>query len=142
MSTAAEGLKPNFLNVRRVFGNIAKDVKRYEPGKEVAPGITTMPAYGHTPGHSAFAIASGSESMLVLSDVTNHPWLFARNPDWQAAFDMDGAMAVDTRKKLFDRAVADKMRVQGYHFPFPATGHVAKRGTGYDFVPVMWQPSL
>jgi glyoxylase-like metal-dependent hydrolase (beta-lactamase superfamily II) len=116
--------------------------KSRAPGKEVAPGIATIPAYGHTPGHVAFTVASGSESMLVLSDTTNHPWLFARNPEWQAAFDMDGNMAVDTRKKLFDRAVADKMRVQGYHFPFPATGHVARRGTGYDFVPVMWQPSL
>jgi glyoxylase-like metal-dependent hydrolase (beta-lactamase superfamily II) len=142
MSTASEGLKPNFLNVRRVFGNIAKDVKRYEPGSEVAPGITSIAAYGHTPGHTAIAVASGKESMLVLSDVTNHPWLFARNPEWQAAFDMDGPMAVDTRKKLLDRAVADKMVIQGYHFPFPATGHIAKVGSGYEHVPVMWQPSL
>jgi glyoxylase-like metal-dependent hydrolase (beta-lactamase superfamily II) len=142
MSTASEGLKPNFLNVRRVFGNIAKDVKRYEPGAEVAPGITTIAAYGHTPGHVAFAVASGKDSMLVLSDVTNHPWLFARNPEWQAAFDMDGPMAVETRKKLLDRASADKMLVQGYHFPFPASGHIAKGGNGYDFVPVMWQPAL
>ena len=53
MSTAPEGLKGNFLNVRRIFGNIAKDVGRYEPGREVAPGITSIAAYGHTPGHMA-----------------------------------------------------------------------------------------
>ncbi len=57
MSTAPEGLKGNFLNVRRIFGNIAKDVGRYEPGREVAPGITSIAAYGHTPGHTAFAMA-------------------------------------------------------------------------------------
>jgi len=142
MSTAPEGLKPNFLNVRRVFGSIAKDVKRFEPGADVAPGIASIATYGHTPGHTSFAVASASASMLVLSDVTNHPWLFVRNPQWQAAFDMDGAMAVDTRKKLLDRAAADKMLVQGYHFPFPASGHIAKGGSGYDFVPVMWQPLL
>lgn len=141
-STAPEGLKGNFNNVRRVFGNIAKDVKQYEPGKEVAPGITSIAAYGHTPGHCSFAVASGSQSMLVLSDVTNHPWLFLRHPEWQAIFDMDGNMAVETRKKLLDRAVADKMLVQGYHFPFPASGHVVKAGSGYDLVPVMWQPTL
>jgi glyoxylase-like metal-dependent hydrolase (beta-lactamase superfamily II) len=142
MSTAPEGLKGNFLNVRRVFGNIAKDVRRYEPGQEVAPGIATIAAYGHTPGHTAFAVASGSQSMLVLSDTTNHPWLFARNPEWQAIFDMDGNMAVDTRKKLLDRASADRMLVQGYHFPFPASGYIGRDGKGYNFVPVMWQPSL
>ena len=142
MSTAPEGLKGNFLNVRRIFGNIAKDVRRYEPGREVAPGITSIAAYGHTPGHTAFAIASGKESMLVLSDTTNHPWLFAKNPEWQASFDMDGNMAVDTRKKLLDRAAADRMLVQGYHFPFPASGYIGRESKGYNFVPVMWQPSL
>ena len=140
LSTAPEGLKGNFLNVRRVFKNVK--VQQYQPGKEVAPGVTSIAAYGHTPGHTAFAVASGSQSMLVLSDITNHPWLFLRNPEWQAAFDMDGAMAVDTRRRLLDQAAADKMLVQGYHFPFPASGHVTRSGANYDFVPVMWQPAI
>lgn len=140
LSTAPEGLKGYFLNVRRVFKNVK--VRQYQPGDEVAPGITSIAAYGHTPGHTAFAVASGSQSMLVLSDVTNHPWLFLRNPEWQAAFDMDGPMAVDTRRRLLDQAAADKMLVQGYHFPFPASGHVTKSGTNYDLVPVMWQPAI
>jgi glyoxylase-like metal-dependent hydrolase (beta-lactamase superfamily II) len=142
LSTAPEGLKGNFLNVRRVFGNIAKDVRRYEPGQEVAPGITSIAAYGHTPGHMAFAVASTKDSMLVLSDTSFHPSLFARNPEWQGVFDMDGNMAVDTRKKLLDRVAADRMLVQGYHFPFPASGYIGRESKGYNFVPVMWQPSL
>ena len=32
------------------------------------------------------------------------------------------------------------MLVQGYHFPFPASGYIVEAGTGYDVVPVMWQP--
>jgi glyoxylase-like metal-dependent hydrolase (beta-lactamase superfamily II) len=142
LSAAPEAARPAFLNVRRIFNDIAKDVKRFEPGKEVAPGITSIAAYGHTPGHTAFAVASGNQSILVLGDTTNHPWLFVRNPEWQAVFDVDGAMAAETRKKLLDRAAADKMLVQGYHFPFPASGYIAKRGSGYDLVPVMWQPAL
>ncbi len=51
-------------------------------------------------------------------------------------------MAVDTRKKLLDRAAADRMLVQGYHFPFPASGYIGRESKGYNFVPVMWQPSL
>jgi glyoxylase-like metal-dependent hydrolase (beta-lactamase superfamily II) len=142
MNAAPEAARPGFLNARRVFNDIAKDVKRFEPGGEVAPGITSIAAYGHTPGHTAFAVASGNQSMLVLGDTTNHPWLFVRNPEWQAIFDTDPVMATETRKKLLDRASADKMLVQGYHFPFPASGYIAKRGTGYDLVPVMWQPAL
>jgi glyoxylase-like metal-dependent hydrolase (beta-lactamase superfamily II) len=135
-------MKPVFRNARRIFSDL-KDVKRYEPGKELAPGITSIPAYGHTPGHTAFAIASGGQSMLLLSDTTNNPWLFVRNPDWQAGFDMDGPMAVENRKRLLDRAAVDRMLVQGYHFPFPASGHIVKTGANsYDLAPVLWQPSL
>jgi glyoxylase-like metal-dependent hydrolase (beta-lactamase superfamily II) len=140
MSAAPETARPGFLNVRRIFSDIAAEVKRFEPGDEVAPGITSIAAYGHTPGHTAFAVASGAQSMLVLGDITNHPWLFARHPHWQGMFDVDGNMAVETRKRLLDRASADKMLVQGYHFPFPASGYIAKAGRGYEVVPVMWQP--
>jgi glyoxylase-like metal-dependent hydrolase (beta-lactamase superfamily II) len=142
MSAAPEAARPAFLNVRRIFNDIAKDVKRFEPGAEMAPGIASIAAYGHTPGHTAFAVASGNQSVLVLGDTTNHPWLFARNPEWQAVIDVDGPMAADTRKKMLDRAAADKMLVQGYHFPFPASGYIVRRGAGYDLVPVMWQPAL
>jgi glyoxylase-like metal-dependent hydrolase (beta-lactamase superfamily II) len=142
MNAAPEGARPAFLNARRIFKDIEKDVKRFEPGGEVAPGITSIAAYGHTPGHTAFAVASGSQSMLVLGDITNNPLLFVRNPEWQAIFDTDGAVAAETRKKMLDRAAADKMLVQGYHFPFPASGYIAKRNAGYDLVPVLWQPVL
>ncbi len=138
LSAAPDGIKGVFRNAHRVFKDI-KDVRQFEPGKELASGIASIPAYGHTPGHVAFSIASANQSMLVLSDTTNHPWLFARHPEWQPAFDMDGPMAVDNRKRLLDRAAADKMLVQGYHFPFPASGYIMKTATGYDHVPVMWQ---
>ena len=80
--------------------------------------------------------------MLVLGDVTNNPYLFLRHPDWQGTFDVDGPLAVETRRKVFDRVAADRMLVQGYHFPFPATGYVNRTASGYDLVPVTWQPAL
>jgi glyoxylase-like metal-dependent hydrolase (beta-lactamase superfamily II) len=140
--TVPEFARGVFLNANRVFRDLGARVTRFAPGREVAPGITSIAAFGHTPGHCAYAVASGSASLLVLCDTTNHPWLFVRHPEWQPIFDMDGPLSVEFRKKMLDRAAADRMLVQGYHFPFPATGHIARRGTGYDFVPVQWQPTL
>jgi glyoxylase-like metal-dependent hydrolase (beta-lactamase superfamily II) len=140
MSKAPEGARTGFLNVRRIFKDIAGEVHRYEPGKELAPGVTSIAAYGHTPGHTSFAVSSGNASMMVLGDVTNHPWLFARHPQWQGIFDTDGAMAAETRKRMLDRVAADKMLVQGYHFPFPASGYIVKSASGYEVAPVTWQP--
>ena len=142
MNAAPADQKLTFLNQRRIFSDIAEQVTRYTPGKEVSPGIVTLPAPGHTPGHTVFAIHSGDASLLVLSDTAQHPAIFARHPDWQAAFDVDGDQAVATRKKLFDRAAADRMLVTGYHFPFPACGHLIKTASGYEHVPLPWQPRL
>jgi glyoxylase-like metal-dependent hydrolase (beta-lactamase superfamily II) len=87
MTRALDRIKVYFRNARRIFGDIGKEVRRFKPGAEVAPGITSIPAFGHTPGHCAFAIASGRQSMLVMSDVVRNPYLFARHPEWQPLFD-------------------------------------------------------
>ena len=142
MAAASEGLKGNFTNVRRVFGPIAKDVKRYEDGKEIAPGVSAVAAPGHTPGHFGYIVSSGNGKLMLLSDTTNHPALFVRHPEWQAVFDMDGNQAVETRRKLLDMAAAERARVAFYHAPFPATGYITKAGNGYDFVPVQWSSAI
>ena len=140
MSRATGAVHRYFLNARRIFKDIAKEVRPFKPGAEVAPGIVSIPAFGHTPGHTAFAIHSGNQSMLAMSDTVRDPYLFARHPEWQPIFDMDGPLAVKTRRRLLDRAAADRMLVEAYHFPFPACGHIAKTGAGYELVPVVWQP--
>jgi glyoxylase-like metal-dependent hydrolase (beta-lactamase superfamily II) len=142
LGKASDSARPQFLNARRIFRDIASRVTRFEPGRELVSGITAIPAFGHTPGHVAFAIASGNAALMVLSDTTNNPYLFARYPEWQPSIDVDGPLAVTTRKQLLDRAAADRMLVHGYHFPFPAVGHIARRGRGYDFVPATWQARL
>ncbi len=129
-----------FLNARRIFADIAGQVHRFKPGAEVAPGLVSIPAYGHTPGHTAFAIYSGKASLLVMSDTVRNPYLFVRHPDWQPIFDMDGALSVKARRAMLDRAAADRMLVEAYHFPFPACGHIVKSGAGFELAPVMWAP--
>ena len=142
MNAAPDGMKPAFQNVRRVFGPIAKDVKQFQWGKEPITGISTIQADGHTPGHTAFALSSGNGRLLVMSDTTNNPILFARKPDWTAVFDMDGETAIKTRRKLLDMAATDRLQVSFYHAAFPATGHIAKTGGGFDMVPMAFQSAL
>jgi glyoxylase-like metal-dependent hydrolase (beta-lactamase superfamily II) len=139
MNKAAEGsnLRNAHGNVRRVFGAIpGKNLTKFESGKEVAPGITAMATPGHTPGHTSFVLASGSDKLLVQADVTSGIALvFVRHPDWFGGGDMDGPMAVATRRKLYDMLAAEKMPMAGYHLPFPAVGRIEKSGAGYSFTP-------
>ncbi|MGQ4272943.1 MBL fold metallo-hydrolase [Terrihabitans sp. B22-R8] len=142
MSRASRARLPTFQRLRELFGPLAKDITRYKPEQEVIPGIVAHSAFGHTPGHMTFRIASGSEQMMSLSDTTNHPALFVRNPGWHVTFDMDPAMAEATRRRLLDMVAADRMLVHGYHFPFPSNGHIAKDGDRFSFVPSVWSPIL
>jgi hypothetical protein len=75
-----------------------------------------------------------------MSDTAREPWLFVRHPEWQPSYDMDGPQAMKTRTDMLDRAAADRMLVEAYHFPFPACGHIVRSGTGYELVPAMWEP--
>jgi glyoxylase-like metal-dependent hydrolase (beta-lactamase superfamily II) len=143
LNKAPEGMwKGYFQNARKVLSNLANQVTKYEWGKEVAPGITALDTSGHTPGHTSFAVASGSARILVQSDVTNIPQFFLRNPDWHVVFDWDPIKAAQSRRKFYDMASTEKMLVQGFHFPFPSAGYVEKDGTGFRLVPVTWSAVL
>ncbi|WP_051418379.1 MBL fold metallo-hydrolase [Roseomonas gilardii] len=137
---APEAAKPFFRNAVDVLGPVAARIEQLSGEREVLPGITTVPAPGHTPGHTAYQITSGGDSLLVLGDVANNPALFVRHPEWQSVFDMDRAMAAETRHRILDRAASDRLRLAGYHFPFPAHGYVRRGATGFDYVPAVWQP--
>lgn len=138
MAAAPDGLKGNFLGARRVFGPIADKVKRFKWGEEAVTGITAIDASGHTPGHTAFAIASGGKTLLYVADITNNPLIFAANPEWKAVFDMDADKAIATRKRILDMAATDRHQISFYHASFPATGFAAKEGGGYRFMPAQW----
>ena len=136
MAAAPEAMKGAFNACRRVFAPIAGSVVKFEPGSEILPGIRSVAAYGHTPGHTVFLIDGGDRQLLYWADTTNVAALFVRNPDWAVMFDMDAEAARVTRRKLADWAIRDKLLVAGYHLPGPAVGTLAMRGKGYEFTPL------
>ncbi len=138
-AAAPEGLKPFFGLVRRMFGPDASLVRQFAWGDEVLPGITAVQASGHTPGMTAFEIASDGESVWFVADITNNPLLFVRHPDWQAMFDMAPEEAVATRRRLLDQAAATRQRLFFFHAPFPGVAYVVKTGDGYEYLPALWQ---
>ncbi len=137
MAAAPEGMKGAFNNVRRTFAQMpAEMLQRFEAGAELAPGLRSIAAYGHTPGHTLFQLQSAGQSFFYVADLTNVPALFARNPDWAVAFDMDAEAARKVRREMFQRIVDNKAMLGGFHFPFPALGRMAASGAGYTFQPL------
>lgn len=100
---------------------------------EVARGVRIVPAPGHTPGHVAIEIESGTAELLALGDVVLHEEHFA-HPGWTTEMDTDPAQTVATRRRLLDRAARRRSLIHGFHLA--ELGHVEIDGAEYRFVGV------
>ena len=95
-----------------------------------SPACSRFP-HRYMPGHVSHIVSSGRSAVYVQADVTHAPFLFARHPGWHAFYDHDPVQAEATRRKVYDMLSAEKMMVQGFHYPFPSVGHVEKTASGY-----------
>lgn len=120
----------------RMVQAIAGQVETFAPGGEVLPGVTSVEMDGHTPGHSAYRIASGDEQLLYIGDSAHHYVVSVQRPHWTIAFDRNAPLAEHNREALLARAADESLPVHSPHFPFPGLGHV-ERGDGEGFV---WVP--
>ena len=125
-----------FANNRRVFDTLSRKVTTYAWDKDVVPGVRAVGTPGHSIGHTSYVVSSGGKTLYVQSDVCNNVAVFAPHPDWHGFFDQDPPKAAATRKRVYDMLVAEKLPVQGYHFPFPSLGRIEKQGAGYRVVPI------
>ena len=108
-------------------------------GAQIAPGVTAMAAFGHTPGHMTWMLESGGQQLLLMADLANHYVWSLGYPDWEVRFDMDKEAAAATRRRVLGMLAADRIPMIGYHMPFPAAGFVEPRGEGFRYVPVSYQ---
>jgi glyoxylase-like metal-dependent hydrolase (beta-lactamase superfamily II) len=78
--------------------------------------VTAVPAPGHTPGHTVFAVHDHGQRALLLGDAIYCPQQLGHS-DWEAVSDVDRALAVRTRSALErDLEQHDALAV-GAHFP-------------------------
>jgi glyoxylase-like metal-dependent hydrolase (beta-lactamase superfamily II) len=109
---------------------------------EVFPGITAIPRLGHTPGHTTYMIASGSDQLLIWGDTVHVPEVQTARPEVCMDFDTDKDMAASSRRKVFDMAATDRLLVTGMHLHFPGFAHLVRDGSGYRLIPAAWEQGL
>jgi glyoxylase-like metal-dependent hydrolase (beta-lactamase superfamily II) len=107
-------------------------------GDEITSGAHYMPASGHSPFHSVILFTSGKEQFMHMGDIAHNPVTSLQHPDWTPVFDHDPAQAIKSRKAILDRVATDRLMVMGFHFPFPAIGHVVRRDRAYHWEAAQW----
>jgi glyoxylase-like metal-dependent hydrolase (beta-lactamase superfamily II) len=121
--------------VRRCLPPLKPQIELLHGEREIAPGIWSVPAPGHTPGHMAVCISSGHASALHIADAVLHP-LHLEHPSWRNVFDLAQEQAAETRSKILGRAAAVRTNVLAYHFPFPTLGQIVSRGGAWAWEPI------
>jgi glyoxylase-like metal-dependent hydrolase (beta-lactamase superfamily II) len=119
-----------------------KDRTRLFTQGEVFPGVTAIPSLGHTPGHTAYLVASGIEQLMIWGDTVHVPEVQTAIPEAGMAFDTDLAAAAAARKRMFDRVSADGVLIAGMHLHFPSFSRLARRGNAYELHPEPWMHAL
>ncbi|MET0556145.1 MAG: MBL fold metallo-hydrolase [Vicinamibacteria bacterium] len=110
-------------------------VDAFAAGAALVPGtVTAVDVQGHTPGHSAYKVTSGTQSILYVGDSMHHFVISVRKPDWLVNFDGDQATGARSRAKLIADSAASGQRVFSPHFPFPGIGKFEKKDDGYAWV--------
>ena len=117
---------------------IADRSRFVKPGGEITNGLHYIAAPGHSPSHASILFTSGKEQFTHMGDIAHNPVTSLQHPDWTPLFDYDPTQAIKSRKVILDRVATDRMMAMGYHFPFPAIGHVVRHEAAYHWEPAQW----
>jgi glyoxylase-like metal-dependent hydrolase (beta-lactamase superfamily II) len=136
-SRATEPNRSYFLAARAQLGAYRDRLHALRPG-EVFPGVTWLPLPGHSPGHTAYRLASGDASLMIWGDVVTIQEVQIPRPDTGFFFDLDPVTAAATRHRVLDMAATDRLLVGGMHVHFPGFGRVVRDGTSFRLAPDVW----
>ncbi|WP_171231118.1 MBL fold metallo-hydrolase [Ruegeria sp. HKCCA6707] len=134
-ASVPDQMKP-MVNAAQLVSSIVKEnVVTHKTEADLGEGVVLLPTPGHTPGHSAVMLTSGSEQIMLIGDAVVSDKVHFANPDVGWALEFDKAVAAQTRKSILDQAATDKIRIAGSHLSTPGIGFVEKDASAYRFVP-------
>ena len=119
----------------RITPAIKAQVRTFEPGQQILPGITPIALYGHTAGHVGYVIVSQGQQLEDIGDTAHSSIVELAEPGWRGGIDEDPTAAAATRQAELKRLAAAHTLIFAPHFPFPGVGWVTPRGEGYAWGP-------
>ena len=134
-TSVPEAMRGSAVGTQRRLKELGDKVETFKPGVELLPGLAAVDTAGHTPGHVAIHLRSGTGELMIGGDALTEASISFARPDWKWGADWDADRGVATRKRLLDRLATDKIPLVGYHLPWPGAGRVERAAGTYRFVP-------
>lgn len=138
-AAAPAAQKGRFMPAKRAKAAYGDRLKPFKQGEELTPGITSVAAAGHTPGHTCFMVTSGTAKMLAIGDLIHIAPVQFASPEVTITFDWEQPKASSSRINLFDLAAKENILIAAVHLPFPGLGTLRKEGTSYAYTPISWR---
>lgn len=132
-SKAADAIHEFGRAAQRDLGAVKDRAVMLKAGDDVVRGIRAIDTAGHTPGHLSFEVA-GDEGLIIAVDTATSEFVGLEHPDWHFGYDSIPELAVKNRKRLLDRASADRTKLLGFHWTYPGVGFAEVHGGAYRFV--------
>ena len=117
----------------------AGKIQTFEGIAEIVSGITASPHPGHTPGSVFYTLRSEGESLQFVGDIVHVASVQGPSPEVTIAYDVDEKTAAIVRRESFSKFANDRTLIAVPHLSFPGVGHIEKVGTGYRWVPVVYE---
>ena len=110
-------------------------VQTFEGEAQIFPGVSAIPAYGHTPGHTFYMLEDDGQKIAFMGDTIHVQDAQFEDPSITVAFDVDQKQAAATRVKAFADAAQHEYYIALDHMYFPGIGRVRKENVGYRWLP-------
>lgn len=140
LAKAPKNKKPMFAAGRASLAPyLASDrVRTFHGATELFAGIATVPAPGHTPGHTFYKLTSEGQQMVIWGDVVHAAEVQFPEPGITISYDSDEKASAGVRRKAFADASSRGYWVAAPHISFPGIGHVRAQGKGYRWIPATY----
>lgn len=92
-----DAVRPIALNALKAYES---RIQLFEHGDSILPGVQSLAATGHTPGHSAFLVTGSSTCLYIAGDILHCGPVQLRDPSVSSGFDADPAAAAATRTRV------------------------------------------
>ncbi|WP_342241911.1 AidB family quorum-quenching N-acyl homoserine lactonase [Inquilinus sp. OTU3971] len=123
----------NFKTVTDLTRAYAGRIRTIAPGPvEGMPGVEAVPLPGHTPGQSGYRIGEGRNSLLIWADAIHLGVPQIEDPEVGLTYDLDPALAIESRRFLLQEAAKHGWRVTGSHVS--PIGRIEAGDRGWRFV--------
>ena len=139
MMALPENRRSAFTDARNIFNAYKDKLEIFTPNEieratELIPGVKSVAAYGHTPGHVGYLVESDGQKIFLWGDLAHAMDIQMPYPEVAVSYDTDPVNAVEIRQKLLIYLTENHIQIAGAHIPYPGIGNLSKSGSnGYNF---------